>query len=241
MSDAPANAAAPVVAPVATPQTPSEPGLDTRLAALSRKEREVQQQIAAFKQEKAGMVSKADLANLWKSDRSKLREYVGASPEEWNIPEPTAPAPIDPVAALKQELEEMKASASEKERSAQEAEFKKGITDFVTAGSADYELIAAYSATESVFDFMVDYYREHTVELSLKEACDYVENYLLTELKKATSTKKIGSLFQPSQEPGKQPAPTLTGAATANPAGSATRRLSPEESLAQAAKLIKWN
>lgn len=237
-------------APVSTPEgiTPNpapaapvsnDPTLDTRLAAISKREREIQQQMAAFKQEKAGMVSKAELADLWKKDRSKVREYVGAAPEEWNFPDP--PVDLnDPVTKLRQELDEMKQTAAQKEQERLTTSFKQGISDFVSKDAGAYELIGAYQATDTVFNFMVDYYNQNQKELGLKEACDYVENYLFSQLQKGTGTKKVGSLFQSSQTPGKQPSPTLTGAATANPSQSTSRRLTTEESVAQAAKLIKW-
>jgi hypothetical protein len=238
---------APVTAPVVASETPAAPAapaqdtFDTRLAAISKREREIQQQAAAFKAEKAGMISKAELAALWKNDRAKVREYLGASQDEWTIKDPAAPAPVDPVAALRAEMDAMKQEKADKEQAALEAEFKQGITSFVAEGADAYELISAYNATETVWNFMVDYYQEHEIELSLKDACDYVENYLYTEQLKGTKTKKIGSLFQQSQELGKQPSPTLTGNSTANPVQSTQRRMTPEESLKQAAQLIKWN
>jgi hypothetical protein len=247
MSTESAPVAAPVVASEtpATPATPASPApdtsFDTRLAAISKREREIQQQAAAFKAEKAGMISKAELAALWKSDRAKVREYLGASPDEWTIKDPTAPPPVDPVAALRAEMDAMKKEKADNEQASLETQFKQGITSFVAEGADAYELISAYNATETVWNFMVEYYQEHEVELSLKDACDYIENYLYTEQLKGTKTKKIGSLFQQSQEPGKQPSPTLTGTSTANPVQSTQRRMTPEESLKQAAQLIKWN
>lgn len=240
--------AAPVVAPVVASETPAAPtnptpdtSFDTRLAAISKREREIQQQAAAFKAEKAGMISKAELAALWKSDRSKVREYLGASQDEWTIKDPSAPPPVDPVAALRAEMDAMKQEKVDQQQAALEAQFKQGITSFVAEGADAYELISAYNATETVWNFMVEYYQEHEVELSLKDACDYVENFLYTEQMKGAKTKKIGSLFQQSQESGKQPSPTLTGNSTANPVQSTQRRMTPEESLKSAAQLIKWN
>jgi hypothetical protein len=214
--------------------------MDTRLAALSRKEREIQQQIAAFKQEKSGMISKADLAQLWKTDRSKLREYVGADEAEWKFGDPKPAAPEDPVMTLRQEIEAMKQAAAEKQQAEATNQFKQGIVEFISQAPDEYELITANEAHDAVFDFMVDYYRENQVELTFKEACDYVENYIDSQANKIASTKKFRSKFQASQEPGKQPSPTLTGAAASNPVPSTQRKMSPEESLANAAKLIKW-
>lgn len=227
-------------APSATPAPAIDPQTDTRLAALARKEREIQQQMAAFKQEKSGMISKTDLANLWKTDRAKLREYVGANPEEWKFGDPTPEAPIDPVMSLRQEIEAMKQSAAEKQQAEATRQFKQGIVEFISQAPDEYELISANDAHDTVFEFMVDYYKDNGTELTFQEACDYVENYIDQQANKLAQTKKFRSKFQTSQEPGKQPSPTLTGAAAANPVPSTQRKMTPEESLAEAAKLIKW-
>ncbi len=246
-TEAPVTAAPVPAAPASTPAAPApapQDTFDTRMAALTRRERDIQQQQASLKQERSGLVSKAELAAMWKGDRSKLREYLGATPEEWNTPEPTN-TPVDPVQSLQSlqaELAEMKQQAAAEKQAQATSEYKNGISQFIAQTPDEYELISEFKSIDTVFDFIVDYYKENQVELSLKEACDYVENYLFTQLKTGTKAKKVQALFQTSQEPGKQPSPTLTGAAAASPAPTTqSRRLSPEESVAQAAKLIKWN
>jgi hypothetical protein len=206
---------------------------------LTRREREFQQQRQAFLQEKQGMLSKSELTQLWKTDKNKFRESLGIPTEEWGIPEPKQEQE-DPVSSLRKELDQMKQEAADRERTKAISEFKQNLGKFISQDQDQYELINRYGAVDTVYDFMVDYYRENRSEITPKDACDYVENYLFEQLKQGASTKKIGSLFQTSEQPGKQPSPTLTGSAASNPTTTTQRKLSPEESLAEAAKLIKW-
>lgn len=239
---APVSVAAPQTAP-ATPATPApapqaDPALDSRLANLSKREREIQQQLAQLKQEKQNLVPKNELANLWKTDRNKLRELLGASPDE--LPDLKQPEADDPVKSLKQEIEDMKRQRQEEDQQKAVNDVKSQISSIITQDKDAYELIHAFDASEMVFDLLLDHYREHNEELDYAEAARQVEKYLEDQVKRASSTKKISSLFQPSQSPGKEPAPTLTGSMVSSPVSGTQRKLSPEESIAEAAKLIKW-
>lgn len=228
-----ANPAAP------TPEAkPADPTLDARLANLSKREREIQQQMAQLKQEKQNLVPKNELADLWKSNRGKLRELLGASPDE--LPDPKAPEADDPIKSLKSELEDMKRQREQETQQKAIQEVKSQIASVVSQDKDAYELIHAFDASEMVFDLVLDHYREHQEQLDYAEAAKQVETYLEDQIKKASSTKKISSLFQPSQPQGKEPAPTLTGSMVSSPVAGTQRKLTPEESLAEAAKLIKW-
>jgi hypothetical protein len=208
------------------------------LANLSKREREIQQQLAQLKQEKQNLVPKNELANLWKTDRNKLRELLGASPDE--LPDLKQPEADDPVKSLKQEIEDMKRQRQEEDQQKAVNDVKSQISSIITQDKDAYELIHAFDASEMVFDLLLDHYREHNEELDYAEAARQVEKYLEDQVKRASSTKKISSLFQPSQSPGKEPAPTLTGSMVSSPVSGTQRKLSPEESIAEAAKLIKW-
>lgn len=229
----------PATAPAAAPEAkPADPTLDARLANLSKREREIQQQMAQLKQEKQNLVPKNELADLWKSNRGKLRELLGASPDE--LPDPKAPEADDPIKSLKQELEDMKRAREEETQQKAIQEVKSQIASVVSQDKDAYELIHAFDASEMVFDLVLDHYREHQEQLDYAEAAKQVEAYLEDQIKKASSTKKISSLFQPSQPQGKELAPTLTGSMVSSPVSGSQRKLSPEESIAEAAKLIKW-
>lgn len=224
---------------IPAPQPDSQ--LDTRLAALTRREREIQQQRQAFLQEKNNMVPKSELARIWKEDRSKLKDLIGVPDEEWNSSF-SAPKPQEDgaLASLKAEIEALKQEKLQEKQTSAVTQFKQNLSEFISKSPEEYELISAFDAVESVYDIMVEHYREHQQPMNPKEACDYVEQYLFDKFKQGAGTKKIGSLFQQSQTPGKQPPPTLTGTTAANPTSITQRKLSPEESMAEAAKLIRW-
>lgn len=241
VASAPASAPAPqatqtTAVPAPAPQ--ADPALDSRLANLSKREREIQQQLAQLKQEKQNLVPKNELANLWKTDRNKLRELLGASADE--LPDLKAPEADDPVKSLKDEIEDMKRQRQEEAQQKAVNDVKSQISSVISQDKDAYELIHAFDASEMVFDLLLDHYREHNEELDYTEAAKQVEKYLEDQVKRASSTKKISSLFQPSQSQGKEPAPTLTGSMVSSPVSGTQRRLTPEESIAEAAKLIKW-
>lgn len=226
-------------APSAVPETKAaDPTLDARLANLSKREREIQQQLAQLKQEKQNLVPKNELADLWKTNRSKLRELLGASPDE--LPDAAPAEADDPIKSLKQELEDMKREREQEVQQKAINDVKSQINSIVSQDKDAYELIHAFDAKDMVFDLIIDHYREHQEQLDYAEAAKQVETYLEDQIKKASSTKKISSIFQPSQPQGKEPAPTLTGSMVSSPVAGTQRKLSPEESIAEAAKLIKW-
>lgn len=231
---------APVSAPVPSPSpAPEAPQLDSRLANLAKREREIQKQMDDLKKERQGLVPKSELGEMWKTNRSKLRELLGASPEE--LPDNTTASPPDPYKTLKDELDALKQEAADKDHASAVKEAKHNVKSFLEADKDAYELIHAFDGADMVFDYMVDHYKEHQETLDFKTAAEHVENHLLDQVKRVTGTKKISSMFAPkSENQPKEPGPTLTGATVTSPSAPANRRLSPEESIAEAAKLIKW-
>ncbi len=230
----------PVNAPAApAPQATSpaaDPQLDSRLVAIARRERELQQKMESFKKDQQGYVKRDDLSNFWKSDRNKLRELLGASPDE--LPDPANPQ--DPkFSSLQKEIEDLRKERENEKREQATSQLKGDIKALVTSDKDAYELINAFDSADMVFDLMVDHYREHQEELDPKTAAEQVEKFLYDQVQKATGTKKISSLFQSKETP-KEPSPTLTGNSVSSPHGTAPRKMSYEESLANAAKLIKW-
>jgi hypothetical protein len=221
-------------APAAIQQ--QDPQLDSRLVAIARRERELQQKMEGFKKEQQGYLKKDDLLNYWKSDRNKLRELLGASAEE--LPDPAQPQD-EKYGSLQKEIESLRKEREAEKMEQATSQIKGDIKALVTSDKDTYELINAFDSADMVFDLMVDHYREHQEELDLKQAADQVEKFLYDQVQKATGTKKISSLFQMKDKP-REPSPTLTGSSISSPSGSVPRKLSYEESLAEAAKLIKW-
>ncbi len=218
------------------PAVSNDPSLDSRLVAIARRERELQQKMEQFKKEQQGLIKKDELSQFWKSDRSKLRELLGASPDE--LPDPAAPQD-EKYSSLQKDIEAMRKEREAEKQAQATSQIKGDIKALVTSDKDAFELINAFDSVDMVFDLMVDHYREHQEELDLKTAAEQVESFLYEQVQKATGTRKISSLFQ-SQDKPKEISPTLTGSTVSSSHSIAPKKLSYEESLAEAAKLIKW-
>lgn len=144
--------------------------------------------------------------------------------------------------------------------------FKADMTKFVN-DTEDYEMIRATDSVQTVYDvietnfnnkiaeFAEEYGREATEEerrefiLDNKTACDMVEAWLLDQekakIEKLRSLKKTKGLFEPlatKVEPKvKDATTTLTNTLSAQVPSKDSKKLTAEESLKEAAKLIKWN
>lgn len=126
--------------------------------------------------------------------------------------------------------------------------FKTNIADFVN-NTPEYELVRANDAIELVYQVIEEHHASTGEILDTKRAADAVEEHLLEEAKRLIERPKIKGLLQPAapapnatkSEPAKPAvgAKTLTNAAASKPTPPA-RKLSDEESKAEAAKLIKW-
>jgi hypothetical protein len=125
--------------------------------------------------------------------------------------------------------------------------FKQEIAEHVGENAAEYELLAieGEDGVQLVYDVIEEHYNSTGEILDKKDAAMLVENHLLEEAKKRVGLSKIKKLLGASEpkvqtEP-KQAKPSVTlsneQSQTSQPAD---RFLSDEESLAQAAKLIKW-
>lgn len=144
--------------------------------------------------------------------------------------------------------------------------FKTEMTKFVNE-TEDYEMIRATDSTQVVYDvietnfnnkveeFREEYGREATEEerrefiLDNKTACDMVEAWLLdrekAKIEKLRNLKKTKALFEPSKPKDeskvKDATTTLTNTLSAQVPSKDGKKLTAEESLKEAAKLIKWN
>ena len=145
-----------------------------------------------------------------------------------------------------EELESKLAKKEEEEEHSKyeaiESNFKQEITSFVK-GSNEFELINANGASDLVYEVIEEHYNDTGRVLELDEAAQAVESYLEDELEKLMGLEKVKSKFSPRQEQvfKRQPSPTLSNAHSAQAYQRADRPLSTEESLKEAAKLIKWD
>jgi hypothetical protein len=239
-----------------------------KFAALSRKEREVQQKFAELKAEQKKIEADRAEYEKYKSLKTKAKE----NPLEWlkeggvNYDELTRyiindnkPDPDSKIQTLEQKIKQWE---EEKERDKlKEAEVKKtqaiedyiqNIKAFVKDGenATKYELIQAFNYEPVVYNVIEQHYQETKKLLTFDEACDLVEEHLESDVEaqaKKLSTGRLKSkLAQFFSEPPKQ-----TEEAKANPAKTLTnnlasegprpgRFLSRDELIAEVAKNLKW-
>ena len=149
----------------------------------------------------------------------------------------------------KSKFEELEERLSQKEQEEEynkyesiETNFKQEIDSFVN-GKDEFELINANGASDLVYDVIEEHYNDTGRVLNMDEAAEAVESYLEDELEKLMSLGKVKSKFSPRQEQvfKRQPSPTLSNAHSAQAYQRADRPLSNEESVKEAAKLIKWD
>lgn len=153
--------------------------------------------------------------------------------------------------ALEDKLAAKEAAEEEERYQTTLNNFKSGIASFINNNAADYELVQANDATELVYQVIEEHHASTGEILDTKRAADAVEAHLLEEAKKLIERPKIKGLLQPkapeapsnaAKSETAKPAPsakTLTNAAASKPTPPA-RKLSDEDSLTEAAKLIKW-
>jgi len=150
--------------------------------------------------------------------------------------------------STKKELEALKNAMREKEEAEAKARYeqaesayKSEIAAFIDSNSETYELIKANDATELMFEVAREYYQANKKVLDIKEVADVVEQHLEDEAKKILELKKFKQASQAQgAKPAPKTAPTLSNTAAANVPSNGSKKLSNEESLKEAAKMIRW-
>ncbi len=148
---------------------------------------------------------------------------------------------------LRKELLERDKKSEEEKYNEVVTNFKYDLTNFVN-NSEKYELIRANDAVDVVFDVIEQHYNDTGRIMSKDEAADQVEAYLEEEVEKLLKLNKLKSKFgqpkpvnQPQESKAAPKAPTLSNthaAAVSKPSGTNLNR---EQSVAQAAALLRWN
>lgn len=252
------------------PEPPKDDKFAAKFAALARKEkmlreseRQMQQQAEQIKQMQAEIEKARKETQSWadrfKKEPLKVMEEAGLSYEELsqivlNEGNPTPELMIKRLkeemeSSYKKELEELKKQLQDKEeREAQdkyaqaENAFKAEIRKTIDTNDK-YELTRANGAYDLVFDVIREYYEQNNRVLSHEEAADLVESHLEEEAKKVLELKKVKNLLgvdKPQPTKATQAAPTLSNTLSAEQPVKGSRKLSKEESLQEAAKLIRW-
>ena len=128
-------------------------------------------------------------------------------------------------------------------------EYKDEISSTVNSNAEKYEFIIATDNQEMVYDTINEYHATHGEILPIEEAAELVEAYLEEQARGVfEKTKKAKSYLQPAAQAtkpntqtSKANSPTLTNEAAGTVPSSEKPYLSDEESLREAAKLIRWS
>lgn len=151
--------------------------------------------------------------------------------------------------SLKNQYESAEAKKQEQATQAAKEGFVSEITDTVSttrdeSGNLKYELINANNASDLVYDVIEQHYNEHGEILDIEVAADEVESYLEEEVMKTLELNKVKSKLGPKPKSEESPAPGQGSMTLSNDfaleSPKTKTKLSNDESLREAAKLIRW-
>lgn len=248
---------------VETTKEEDDPKFAARFAALSRKERELLQKEQSIKQsqreyqayQKAVQDAKNNPVAYLQAAGLTLEEAIQKIINEGKEPTPEEVLKKDvdsikaEVEAYKKAAQEHQARQQEQRRQAEEQSILGNIKNFVESNPEKYELIMAYNAIPDVWEVIKRTYLETggKVHLTEEQAAEAVENDLLEqareEAKRVANLKKLQT--ESNQVKVSNPkevskvSQTLTNQTATTPA-SPPKRLSREDSIKEAAKLLKW-
>jgi len=245
------------------PEPEEDPKFASRFAALTKKEREIIQRERAFKEQQAKLQAYEKAMQQAKQNPLEYLQAAGLTLEEalqQIINEGKEPTEQDRLSSVEQKIKDYEEHQRQLQIRAQEyrkqqelATIHKEIESFVEQNEEQYELIKAYNNIDLVWNVIERTYMETggKVHLTTEQACQAVEEQLLSEkmeeLELARKLKKLQAKLAPevSAESKQQPvsktvSPTLTNSGGTVSTSPPRKFRTKEESLAEAAKLLKW-
>jgi hypothetical protein len=145
-------------------------------------------------------------------------------------------------------VEELEKKLRDKEENEAKSQYEKAVEgykselgNFVSQNAETYELIAANGATDLMFQVAEEYFQSTKKVPDIKEVADAVEAHLEAEARKIFELKKFKQASQKPQPSQQKTAPTLSNTSAANVPSNGAKKLTNEESLREAAKLIRWD
>ncbi len=251
--------------PPEPPPDPEQEKFASRFAALSRKEKELQQRERSFKENQAKLAAYEQALAKAKENPLQYLQAAGLTLEqalEQIINQDKEPTEQDRVQAIEKKIadyenqqRELAIRAQQHKKQQELNAIHEDLSKFVTDNSEQFELVREYNAIPDVWAVIERTFIETQgkVLLTKEQACQAVEEQIYEEKKQeAERLARIKKLAKqmPLTSAGhvedsnpksvsKQVSPTLTNnsGATTTPKKFKTR----EESLAAAAKLLKWN
>lgn len=219
---------------------------------------ELEQKLKAYEEQSKNQVNTLD---RFKKEPLKVMEEAGLTYEELSeiILNNNNPTPEMLIKRTREELEsnykkdieQLRQQLQDKEQKEQDArveaikgQYMEQLSTFVN-GSEKYELIQANDAVSLVYDVVEAAYESSGGKtiMSMEEASNRVETYLENQAKKIFELKKFKQTSQPpkEQDKAKTAAPTLSNTLASQVPTKGARQMSNAESLAEAAKLIRWD
>lgn len=263
---APAEQAAPIAEqPPEAPKTAEEERLHRQIMAMTRKERELQKMEARIKQEAAahGTTKKEYEEYLSLKEQAKTNPLAFAKHfnlelkslinqtlnDERPTTEMTLQALQDEVQRLKDEKSKERQLSERKQAEALVDRTQNEIKQFIDAQGETYELIREFGAYEKVFERAYEVWQQTGETPPIQQIADEMEAGFLAEAQKLLRLKKltpkqaeavqeIVDAKADAAKPGS--GKTLTNSMTPATAPQQSRLLPREQSLAEAAKLIRW-
>lgn len=256
--------APPVVEPTETDKEQEK--FASRFAALSRKEKELQQRERSFKESQAKLQAYEKALASAKDNPLEYLQAAGLTLEqalEQIINQDKEPTEQDRVQAIEKKIadyenqqKQLAIRAQEYKKQQELSQIHNELSTYVEQNSEQFELVKAYNAIPDVWAVIERTFIETKgqIHLTMEQACQAVEEQILEEKKlEADRLAKIKKLAKQTpltsaghvedsnlNKVSKTVSPTLTnnsGTTSTVPKKFKTR----EESLAEAAKLLKWN
>jgi hypothetical protein len=265
-SQAPAAAPAEVAAEVAAPKVEEKPSdealkLSSRFAALTRKERELIKRERELKSQFDVPEYKTFQEAKKERNPIKLLQAIGMSyqdatdfvlNDQKHTPDQNTRALQEKIDALERSMQDKEAKQEQERYDSIIGKHKSDIRTLVDSNAETYELIAANSAYDTVYEVIEEHFNSNGEILPIEQAAQYVESYLEDEAKKLLGLKKLApkvpvtqganeDTTKPDVKTPSRTSPTLTNnlisSQVAQP--SDDRWLSDEESKARAAALLR--
>lgn len=244
--------------------SPKDDPTERRWEMMLKKDRELRQlQMELKRQQEQFGQSNQSLKEVAKRNPVKALEELGLSYQDvTNYILNGEQQKEDPNHQVLNEVKEVKSwIEQQREREAKQAyeaeinSFKETIGDYVKTSENKLGLLAALpNASDLVYDVIEGQHQNTGNILSIDEATRYVENSFEEQLSSFLETKKgkelarkllgvvdEGKPQEPIAKDVKKASVTLTNSATSQGAPGQPRKMSNEESIAAAAKLLQWN
>lgn len=248
-----------------TEEKQEDPKFAARFAALSRKEKELMQRERQFKENQAKLAAYEKALQTAKQNPLEYLQAAGLTLEEalqqiiaQDEPE-TEQSRLKAIEKKVQEYEEGIRRQREAQMEAQKQyelnQIKQTISQYVDENAETYELIKEYNAIDDVWSVIERTFIETggKVHLTIEQASKAVEDHLFKEAeqeaqriarlkklqKNIQQSSSVDSVQVSKEEKVSKPSPTLTNqsvSTSTEPKKFKTR----EESLAEAAKLLRW-